>query len=161
VRRVASRGMWRNALLAAALAALLAGCSLGDHDGAAEHHGRLGAVYELDRLTAADAESAPLTIRLLEIKSGRVKVARVRQLRCTPPGGSVTDPVAACRALQDLLHYRRPRHERFCGRNANGQQIVEIIGRVNGQRVGRALITKPGRCQIGPRWMRDIRALTA
>jgi hypothetical protein len=117
--------MWRNALLAVALAALLAGCSLGDHDGAAEHHGRLGAVYELDRLTAADAESAPLTIQLLEIKSGRVKVAP-------------------------------PRHERFCGRNANGQQIVEIIGRVNGQRVGRALINKPGRCQIGPRWMRDI-----
>jgi hypothetical protein len=153
--------MWRSVLLGVILAGLLAGCSLGGGSGAARQGGRVGRLREHGPLTADVAARTSVTIRLLEITGGRVKVVRVQQLRCDPPNGSVADPAAACRALQDFVaHYHQYRN-RFCGRSANGTQIVEILGKVNGQRVGTSAISSPGKCRIGRRWMRDLRAITA
>jgi hypothetical protein len=152
--------MWRSVLLGVVLTGLVAGCSLGSAGGAAGHNGQLGRLYEPRPLTADVAARTQLTIRLLEITGGRVKVVRVQQLRCDPPNGSVADPAAACRALQDFVaHYHQYRN-RFCGRSANGTQIVEILGKVNGQRVGTSAISSPGKCRIGRRWMDDLRAIT-
>jgi hypothetical protein len=156
--------MWRSVLLGVILAGLLAGCSLGGGSGAARQGGRVGRLREHGPLTADVAARTSVTIRLLEITGGRVKVVRVQRLRCSPPNGSVADPAAACRALQDFVaHYHpdfRKARDRFCGRSANGTQIVEIFGKANGQRVGTSAISSPGKCRIGRRWMDDLRAIT-
>jgi hypothetical protein len=150
--------MWRSIAIGVVLAGVLAGCSLDSPSGAPS--GPNGLLKAQAALSLLVADNSTVTVRTL--KSGKpVKIVRTQTLRCSPPGGSVSDSVAACRALDDFLsHYRVP-HRRSCfeGAHPKPDVVVEVYGRAAGKRVGVAVLTS-GRCRFAERWIRDLRTVT-
>ena len=156
--------MWRSVLLGVVLAGVLAGCSLDAQGGPASGtNGRLGALYEpnASSLRLLRGDKSPVTIRTLR-GGRRVRIVRTQSLGCSPPVGSVPDPVAACRALRDFLaNYRPPAGRRRCfaGSHPRPGFVVEVYGRAAGKLVGAAVLTT-GRCRFGERWIRDLKTVT-
>jgi len=102
----------------------------------------------------------PVTIR--KVKLGEpVKILSTETVDCSPPGGSVPDSVAACRALRDFLANYRPARERracFAGSHPISGVLVEVYGHAAGRLVGTAVLVS-GRCRFAVRWVRDLRAV--
>ena len=153
--------MWRSVAIGVVLAGLLGGCSLDSRSGPVSGpNGLLKAQGKSSALGLLVADNSTVTIRTL--KTGRpVKVVRTQTLRCSPPGGSVSDSVGACRALDDFLSHYRMRHRRPCfeGSHPKRDLVVEVYGRAAGKRVGTAVLTS-GRCRFAERWIRDLRTVT-
>jgi hypothetical protein len=148
--------MWRSVLLGVALAAVLAGCSLG-----------------ADQQTASPRPT--LVVRILRFGNhGNEKVVAEWRLGCnlangdhdsfgfsgSGPGLTIPKPEAACRALRDYATLESPNRACSCVIPQQGQREATVTGLLDGKRVNAGLPYFACRCSVSARQVRDLQVVT-
>ena len=98
---------------------------------------------------AANEPSQPATASLtVELDPGEGKATSSWDLECSPPGGSLPDPAAACTALSgETDPFRGPPADAACTEIYGGPARLHVTGTLAGQPVD-ATFTRADGCQI-------------
>ena len=102
----------------------------------------------------ADRGAVPRTeLRITVWPTGRDGEARHWTLRCAPPGGSLPNAAAACRAIREnRAAFRAVAPETICTQIFGGPQVATVRGVLSGRRISAAFARNNG-CEIA-RWNR-------
>src|SRR5205085_3930997 len=104
--------------------------------------------------------AATLRVRIRTLpNNGRSTLLGTMTLGCSPPTGTVTNPVAACAALRDYVsHYRPPNSSCACGASRIGTPYAVVTGMLDGKRVDASL--EPCMCGVPQRFVDDLQVVT-